>query len=99
MTSGQNKGAMLLMLLHQAKEQPEAVVYDDDNIRHVANVYTAVRDRGNEITAFHYTKRRSEREGVRLRQQEGRGQALAEVDGDAGRSAAVNRSCSVVMGA
>ncbi|HEX4414711.1 MAG TPA: DUF2608 domain-containing protein [Lacipirellulaceae bacterium] len=56
MTSGQNKGAMLLVLLNQAKEQPEAIVHDDDNIRHVANVYTAVHDRGHEITAFHYTK-------------------------------------------
>jgi hypothetical protein len=56
MTSGQNKGAMLLVLLNQAKNQPEAIVYDDDNIRHVVNVYTAVHDRGKEITAFHYTK-------------------------------------------
>jgi hypothetical protein len=56
MTSGQNKGAMLLALLSKAKDQPEAIVYDDDNIRHVANVYTAVQDRGKEITAFHYTK-------------------------------------------
>ena len=39
-----------------AKVQPEAIVYDDDKIRHVANVYTAVHDRGGEITAFHYTK-------------------------------------------
>ena len=38
MTSGQNKGAMLLMLLHSAKDPVDAVVYDDDNIRHVANV-------------------------------------------------------------
>jgi|SRR4051794_3839881 hypothetical protein len=56
MTGGQNKGAMLLMLLHDAKDDVQAVVYDDDNIRHVANVYTAVRDRGKEISAFHYTR-------------------------------------------
>jgi hypothetical protein len=56
MTSGQNKGAMLLVLLHDAKDDVEAVVYDDDNIRHVSNVYAAVRDRGKEISAFHYTK-------------------------------------------
>jgi hypothetical protein len=56
MTGGQNKGAMLLVLLHDAKDDVQAVVYDDDNIRHVANVYTAVRDRGKEITAFHYTR-------------------------------------------
>ena len=56
MTSGQNKGAMLLMLLH-VKDPVDAVVYDDDNIRHVANVYTALRDRGQEVSAFHYSTR------------------------------------------
>jgi hypothetical protein len=56
MTSGQNKGAMLLMLLHGAKDPVDAIVYDDDNIRHVANVYTALRDRGLEAAAFHYTR-------------------------------------------
>jgi hypothetical protein len=56
MTAGQNKGAMLLRLLNNAQDQVDAVVYDDDNIRHVANVYAAVRDRGQEITAFHYTR-------------------------------------------
>lgn len=55
MTAGQHKGAMLLTLLHDARENVDAVVYDDDNIRHVANVYAALLARGIEITAFHYT--------------------------------------------
>lgn len=55
MTAGQHKGAMLLTLLHDAREDVDAVVYDDDNIRHVANVYAALLARGIEVTAFHYT--------------------------------------------
>jgi hypothetical protein len=56
MTAGQHKGAMLLTLLHDAASNIDAVVYDDDNIRHVANVYAAMLARGKEITAFHYTR-------------------------------------------
>jgi len=56
MTAGQHKGAMLLPLLHDTKDDIDAIVYDDDNIRHVANVYAAVLARGKEITAFHYTR-------------------------------------------
>ena len=56
MTAGQHKGAMLLTLLNDAKDDIDAIVYDDDNIRHVANVYSAVLARGKEITAFHYTR-------------------------------------------
>jgi hypothetical protein len=56
MTAGQHKGAMLLTLLHDTKDDIDAIVYDDDNIRHVANVYAAVLARDREITAFHYTR-------------------------------------------
>lgn len=56
MTAGQHKGAMLLTLLHDTKDDVDAIVYDDDNIRHVANVYSAVLARGKEITAFRYTR-------------------------------------------
>jgi uncharacterized protein DUF2608 len=56
MTAGQHKGAMLLTLLHDTKDDIDAIVYDDDNIRHVANVYAAALARGREITAFHYTR-------------------------------------------
>ena len=56
MTAGQHKGAMLLTLLHDTKGDIDAIVYDDDNIRHVSNVYAAVLDRDREITAFHYKR-------------------------------------------
>jgi Protein of unknown function (DUF2608) len=56
MTAGQNKAAMLLTLLHDARADMDAVVYDDDNIRYVASVYAAVLDRGKKVTAFHYTR-------------------------------------------
>jgi hypothetical protein len=56
MTAGQHKGAMLLTLLHDAEADIDAIVYDDDNIRHVAHVYAAVLARGKKITAFHYTR-------------------------------------------
>ena len=43
MTAGQHKGAMLLTLLQvRGRGRFEAVVYDDDNIRHVAYVFAAV---------------------------------------------------------
>jgi hypothetical protein len=56
MTAGQHKGAMLLTMLHDAANDIDAVVYDDDNIRHAANVYAAMLARGKEITAFQYTR-------------------------------------------
>jgi hypothetical protein len=56
MTAGQHKGAMLLTMLHDAASDIDAVVYDDDNVRHVANVYAAMLARGKEITAFLYTR-------------------------------------------
>jgi hypothetical protein len=56
MTAGQNKGAMLLTLLHDAGREIDAVVYDDDNIRHVAAVYAAMLGRGKKVTAFHYAR-------------------------------------------
>ena len=59
MTAGQHKGAMLLTLLHDTDEDVDAVVYDDDNIMHVANVYAAVLARGKEISAFHYKREAS----------------------------------------
>jgi Protein of unknown function (DUF2608) len=56
MTAGQHKGAMLLTLLHDASNDVDAVVYVDDNILHVANVYAAMLARSKEITAFRYTR-------------------------------------------
>jgi hypothetical protein len=56
MTAGQAKGAMLLSLLHRSVVATEAIVYVDDNIRHVGFVFAAIAGRGHEITAFHYTR-------------------------------------------
>jgi hypothetical protein len=56
MTAGQPKGAMLLPMLHHADADIRAVVYADDQIRHVAYVFAAVAGRGIEIMAFHYTR-------------------------------------------
>jgi len=56
MTAGQSKGAMLLSILHRAAVEPEAIVYVDDNMRHVGFVFAAVAGRGQEITAFHYKR-------------------------------------------
>lgn len=56
MTAGQPKGAMIITMLKYADADIRAVVYVDDNIRHVAYVFAAVAGRGKEVTAFHYTR-------------------------------------------
>jgi hypothetical protein len=56
MTAGQSKGAMLLALLAHAEVDIDAVIYVDDNARHVAHVLAAVDGRGMDIDAFHYTR-------------------------------------------
>jgi uncharacterized protein DUF2608 len=56
MTAGQPKGAMMITMLKYANPDIQAVVYVDDNIRHVAYVFAAVAGRGKEITAYHYTR-------------------------------------------
>lgn len=55
MTSGQHKGAMMLMFMHLAGKPYDAVVYVDDHGRHVSRVFDALARRGLEITTFHYT--------------------------------------------
>jgi hypothetical protein len=54
MTAGQHKGMMLLTLLHHADRDIKAIVYADDNPRHVANVFVAANDRKLEVSSFHY---------------------------------------------
>jgi hypothetical protein len=54
MTAGQHKGMMLLTMLHHAGSNIKAIVYADDNLKHVGNVYKATVDRGLEITSFQY---------------------------------------------
>src|SRR5262245_2039987 len=56
MTAGQPKGAMMITMLKYAEPDIKAVVYVDDNIRHVAYVFAAVAGRGKKITAYHYTR-------------------------------------------
>ena len=54
MTAGQHKGIMLLTLLHHTKRVIQAIVYVDDNVRHVGNVSSAAVDRDLEVSSFHY---------------------------------------------
>jgi len=54
MTAGQHKGIMLLTLLHHTNRDVKAVVYVDDNVRHVGNVFSAAVDRDLEISSFQY---------------------------------------------
>jgi hypothetical protein len=56
MTAGQHKGIMLLTLLNDAQRDIEAVVYVDDNVRHVGNVFSAAVDRNLEVSVFHYQR-------------------------------------------
>ncbi|MCO6048069.1 DUF2608 domain-containing protein [Aeoliella sp. ICT_H6.2] len=55
MTSGQHKGAMLLMFMHLVNKPYDAIIYVDDHGRHVSRVYDAMARRGLDVTTFHYT--------------------------------------------
>ena len=59
MTAGQHKGAMLLTILHDAAADVDAVVYNDDNTLHVANVYAAMLDRATRKSPPFITRTRS----------------------------------------
>lgn len=61
MTAGQHKGIMLLTLLQHSPRDIQAIVYVDDNVRHVGNVFSAAIDRNLEVSSFHY-----QREDVRV---------------------------------
>lgn len=54
MTAGQHKGIMLLTLLHHTDREVKAVVYVDDNVRHVGNVFSAALARKLDISSFQY---------------------------------------------
>ncbi len=54
MVAGQNKGAMLLILLAHCTRYFPAVIFVDDNSEYVESVFTALTDRGIDITAFRY---------------------------------------------
>ena len=67
MTAGQHKGIMLLTLLHHAKRDIKAIVYVDDNVRHVGNVFSAATSRQKEITCMDYQHEDAQMQAVRLR--------------------------------
>jgi hypothetical protein len=54
MTAGQNKGAMLLLLLPHALTEVKAIVFVDDHQKHVDRVYQAATGRHIEATVFRY---------------------------------------------
>ncbi|HVT27317.1 MAG TPA: DUF2608 domain-containing protein [Lacipirellulaceae bacterium] len=54
MTAGQHKGIMLLTLLDKADRDIKAIVYVDDNVRHVGSVFSAAVQRNIEITSYQY---------------------------------------------
>jgi hypothetical protein len=54
MTAGQHKGMMLITLLEKAKRDIKAIIYVDDNVRHVGNVFSAAVARHLDASVFHY---------------------------------------------
>jgi hypothetical protein len=54
MTAGQHKGIMLLTLLNDSPRDIKAVVYVDDNVKHVGNVFSAAVARNLDIASFHF---------------------------------------------
>jgi uncharacterized protein DUF2608 len=54
MTAGQHKGMMLLTLLKNSSREIKAVVYVDDNVRHVGAVFSAAVARNIEVSSFQY---------------------------------------------
>jgi hypothetical protein len=56
MTAGQHKGMMLLTLLKKADRDIKAIVYVDDNLRHVGAVFSAAVARNIEVSSFQYQR-------------------------------------------
>ena len=54
MTAGQHKGMMLLTLLKNSSRDIKAIVYVDDNVRHVGAVFSAAVARNIEVSSFQY---------------------------------------------
>jgi hypothetical protein len=54
MTAGQHKGMMLITLLNQTNRNIKAIVYADDNVRHVGSVFSAAVARNIEVSTFHF---------------------------------------------
>ena len=54
MTAGQHKGLMLLTMRKKSLRDIKAVVYLDDNVRHVGSVFSAAVAHGLETTVFQF---------------------------------------------
>jgi hypothetical protein len=54
MTAGQHKGIMLLTLLKDSPRDIKAVIYVDDNLKHVGNVFSAATARNLDVSSFQY---------------------------------------------
>jgi hypothetical protein len=54
MTAGQHKGMMLLTLLKNSNRDIKAIVYVDDNVRHVGSVFSAAVARNIEVSSFQF---------------------------------------------
>jgi hypothetical protein len=54
MTAGQHKGMLLLTLLNKSTRDIKAIVYVDDNVRHVGAVFSAAVARNIEVASFQY---------------------------------------------
>lgn len=53
---GQHKGAMLRIFLKKAGLKPKAIVFVDDNLKHVERVEAAMKGKTEKVLTFHYTK-------------------------------------------
>jgi hypothetical protein len=56
MSAGQNKGVMLVTLLHRAERNIKAVVFVDNRADHVAGVFSQLIQRGIDVTALVYQR-------------------------------------------
>jgi hypothetical protein len=54
MTAGQHKGVMMLTLLKDSPRNIKAIIYADDNVKHVGNVFSAAVARNLDVSSFHY---------------------------------------------
>jgi hypothetical protein len=54
LTAGQHKGVMLVTLLKDSPRDIKAVVFLDDNVKHVGDVFSAATDRNLDIASFHW---------------------------------------------
>jgi hypothetical protein len=54
LTAGQHKGLMLATLLKDSPREIKAVVFLDDNVKHVGDLFSTAMDRGLDVASFHW---------------------------------------------